>query len=164
MNSQQELIIMVGLPRSGKSTYVKTTYGQLNNYKIYELDEYRIKITGKIYEEDAEPYVWDEVRNLIANDITQGYSVVIDECNPFIGNINFWAVLNNTTKNIKCKVIKFNTDIDVCLSRLKDYNKFLSHVIKRKAGIMDSDDKVQEFCRNNNIEFIQINSSENTVN
>jgi predicted kinase len=73
------LIIMCGLPRSGKSTWIKKN--KKKNEIVVSKDVIRRTIFGHQYHENAEMFVWAVAESLARLLLMQGSSVIIDETN-----------------------------------------------------------------------------------
>jgi predicted kinase len=75
MNSR--LVLMVGLPRSGK-----TTQAQKMPYPIVSPDAIRLALHGQRFAAEAEPHVWAIAKTMVAALFLAGHSVVVlDACN-----------------------------------------------------------------------------------
>lgn len=71
------LILLVGLPRSGKTTWAKK-----QGHPIVNPDAVRLALHGKAYVQEAEPMVWAIVRYMVTALFTAGHeTVILDACN-----------------------------------------------------------------------------------
>ena len=71
------LILLVGLPRSGKTTWAKK-----KKHPIVNPDAVRLALHGKAYLAAAEPMVWAIVRYMVVALFTAGHeTVILDACN-----------------------------------------------------------------------------------
>lgn len=71
------LIMMVGLPRSGKSTQAREI-----GCPIVNPDSIRLTLTGQAFYKDAEPFVWATTRTMITSLFLAGHeTVVLDATN-----------------------------------------------------------------------------------
>jgi len=70
-----ELIMLVGLPGSGKTTYLKT---HPQNAVRLSLDDFRFLMTGKDFHPPFEPSVHAWVEQTGRYLLSQGYSILID--------------------------------------------------------------------------------------
>lgn len=73
-----KLYVMVALPRSGKSTYVRENF---KGIPVVSADQLRLLIHGERYAREQEPKVW-WVRNILLQALMeQGLDVVVDQTN-----------------------------------------------------------------------------------
>lgn len=71
------LILLIGLPRSGKTTWAKK-----QKHPIVNPDAVRLALHGKAYLALAEPMVWAIVRYMVTALFTAGHeTVILDACN-----------------------------------------------------------------------------------
>ncbi len=100
-----QLIILVGLPASGKTTFAQTIDDQIANVQRINQDEIRTK--GKC----------DELFSKYTKNINQ--TVILDRCNLTINERRYWLDLNNTNeKNVWC--IHFASNPEECKWRIKN--------------------------------------------
>jgi predicted kinase len=148
-----DLVIMCGLPRSGKSTYCDEL--KSHGFEVVELDKIRRELTGLDYLEDVEPVIFDEARSIAMDLLSKGSNVVIDESNVNVLNLAYWLKLSNKNlsyaNDLSTTIIYMTTDENTCLSRTTDEN--LKSVIKRKNIIRSTEDQVKELCEKFNINF-----------
>lgn len=71
--SDKVLICLVGLPRSGKSTWARSQ----RYYPIVNPDSVRLAIHGQRYIAEAEPFVWATVKAMVKALFLAGHSCVI---------------------------------------------------------------------------------------
>jgi len=72
----QTLIVMVGLPRSGKSTYIEKQKW-LEKYPVICPDSFRLAIHGQRFYKPAEPFVWGAVQATIKALFLRGHKTII---------------------------------------------------------------------------------------
>ena len=70
------LIVMVGLPRSGKSTAVREL-SKRHNAPIVKKDDIRLALHGHVYEKNAEPFVRAISKVMVQSLFLSGHEVVI---------------------------------------------------------------------------------------
>ena len=110
-----KLILMVGLPRSGKSTWAKTT-----GYPIVNRDSIRLALHGEAYLQKAESLVTIIEDCMVEALILAGHDkIIIDACHTTPKRRERW--LNSDKWNIEYKVIP--TIATVCLIRAKENNR-----------------------------------------
>ena len=106
------LFIMVGFPRSGKSTWIKEN----SNYLVVEPDWIRREILGHQFHKPAEPIIWLIADSFIRIALSQGQNVVLDGTNllPFIREKYI-----TLAKGMNASVIAIwvDTPMEVCVER-----------------------------------------------
>lgn len=108
------LLMMVGLPGSGKSTYANKM--KSHGYVVHSSDSIRKELYGDESIQGDGNKVFRLLHSRIINDLKEGKNVVYDATNIHSkGRVNFL----NTVKNIDCKkyCVVFATPIDKCLER-----------------------------------------------
>lgn len=126
-NERRLLVCLVGLPRSGKSTWAKS----MRRFPIVNPDSVRLAIHGQRYVAQAEPFVWAVVRTMIRALFLAGHNVVIlDATNTTRKRRDEWLSIEWET----CfKVIE--TPKEVCIERaLADGDTEIVSVIERMAS------------------------------
>ncbi len=102
------LILTMGLPRSGKSTWVKK-----QGYPIVNPDSIRLALHGQRYQSLAEPMVWAIAKIMVTALFVAGHeTVIVDATNNSKKRRDFW--LNEMWK---VKVKEINTPKDECIRR-----------------------------------------------
>lgn len=125
------LILTVGLPRSGKSSWAKST-----GHPIVNPDSIRLALHGQRFLASAEPLVWAmaflmvEALFLAGNEI-----VIVDATNTTEKRRKEWQ---SRYENVELKV--FNTSPEICIERAKQCgHDDLIPVIERMAAAWDLD-------------------------
>lgn len=131
MDNQQlpVLTVLVGLPRSGKSTLAKTM-----GYPIVNLDSIRLALTGQPFCEEAESMVSCIAKIMITSLFLAGHSrVIIDATNVTVEDRNRWI-----DKRWRREFIHITTSSGICTSRaLEDGNLQLVNVIHDKKNRLE---------------------------
>lgn len=109
------LIVLMGLPASGKSTFSTTMCDQLCNVVRVNQDEIRSK--GKCEE-------------LLSQLTKQGKTVILDRCNLSKSDRKYWVDLNLGKNKIWC--IYFNATVEECKWRIK--NRLNHPTVKPHSG------------------------------
>ena len=114
------LIVTVGLPRSGKSTWAREVTKQIHS-PIVNPDAVRMAITGQRFVKHAEPLVWTIVQCMVRALFQAGHnSVILDATNTTKARRKFWL---DECRNgfygddAKVSFIVFDTPVDVCKQR-----------------------------------------------
>jgi predicted kinase len=81
IETDHQLILPVGLPRSGKSTVMRAV-SRIHGAPLVSPDEVRRVIHGTEFRREAESFVWGVVKTIVPALFEAGHSVVIvDACN-----------------------------------------------------------------------------------
>ena len=117
------LIVTVGLPRSGKSTWVKEVTKQLH-CPIVNPDAVRFAVTGQRFVKSAEPTVWMVVRYMVRALFEAGHNtVILDATNTTKERRRFW--LDECRQGFygddaRVSFVVFDTSAEVCKQRALD--------------------------------------------
>ena len=119
------LIMTVGLPRSGKTTWAKE-----QGHPIVNPDAIRLALHGQAYSSLAEPFVWAIAKAMVRALFLAGHdTVILDATNTTEKRRSDW---NNGIWTWEYKV--FDTPADVCIERAKTSGREeLIPVIERMA-------------------------------
>lgn len=138
----KKLIILKGLPASGKSTYAKKLVDENNGaYKRINKDELRIMLDNGKWSKDNEKFVLKTRDQLILSALAEGKHVIVDDTNLHPKHL---AHLTQLVKGLaKVEIVEFNVDPEECIKRdlarpnsvgsdvIWDmYNKFLKPEVK----------------------------------
>ena len=135
----QELIIMVGYPASGKSTYVKRYKGILHDDP--SLGEKYSILSGDILKTEAKI-----IKNMKSS-LINGQSVIIDATNPSNKKRNtFIECARNIVPNIPIKIIHLTTEFNECMERNLKRDvvvpKIAFHMYEKKLEYMHIGDNI----------------------
>lgn len=108
----KKLIIMVGLPKSGKSTYVDQNY---NDMQILCPDDIRLGM-GVQFDERLEPFVWCVHNSMIRAHMERGRSIVLDSTNTLLSAIEKHIRIADEY-NYEHDIIFITTPISTCIRR-----------------------------------------------
>jgi predicted kinase len=85
-DARPTLVLTVGLPRSGKSTWARDM-----DYPIVCPDEIRLALHGKVFIKEAEPYVWAIAHTMVKALFGSRHShVILDATNLSWGRRDEW--------------------------------------------------------------------------
>ena len=117
----KRLIVTVGLPRAGKSTWARTS-----GYPIVNPDSIRLALHGQAYLAEAEPMVWVIAQYMVEALFIAGHeTVVVDATNLTKKRRTMWAKYNPEFKI-------FDTPRETCIRRAANDNRSdLIPVIKK---------------------------------
>lgn len=120
------LILTVGLPRSGKTTWAKS-----QGYPIVNPDSIRLALHGQRFQADAEPFVWAIAEVMVKALFKAGNNVVIvDATNNTAKRRNFWGNKVGFTARIESKIFDASAEECIKRARLIDDEEIIS-VIER---------------------------------
>lgn len=113
-DAKDQFVVMVGLPRSGKTTAIKRHFIP-NGYTRVCPDDVRIAFHGERFIPKAEPFVWVVVRLMVESLLLSGNKVVLDGTFTTRKRREPWEIFNATY----CWV---TTSKEVCLDRAREEN------------------------------------------
>jgi len=168
-----ELIIMVGLPGSGKSVFVndhiiKRGFNEgVYGYHVISRDDVRLAF-GYKFSHLIETNVLAVVKTMVRALMIRGINIVLDETNTHISTINMWKGLAEEY-GYKTRAIVMTTPIDICKERRKvSEGEFPEDVIDRMYEQMsvlvtdvlfnDSMDKIEFYNSNGEVDSDYIRS------
>ena len=128
------LILTVGLPRSGKSTWAKDT-----GHPMVNPDSIRLAVHGEAYRQEAEVLVWAIAKYMVKSLFIAGHpTVVLDATNTTIKRQEDWNdVAESVEAEVRFKV--FDATSALCEIRALNSNKgFLVPVIRRMAEVYEA--------------------------
>ncbi len=118
-----KLILTVGLPRSGKSTWARST-----EYPIVSPDAIRLAIHGQAFVDLAEPFVWATAKVMVRALFEAGHkTVIVDATNTTRERRDDWKS-SGWVRQYKT----FEASVAVCKERaIQTYRQELIEVIDR---------------------------------
>lgn len=133
MTEMKTLIILMGLPRSGKSTYAKR-----QGYPVVNPDSIRLALHGKNFIETAEPMIWVIAKYMVKALFYAGHDkVILDATNLTRERRQEWE--SDEWEN---EYIYFKTTKRICIKRaFNDNREDLIPVIKK----MDKEKEIDLF-------------------
>lgn len=140
MNPKPTLLLTVGLPRSGKSTWARST-----ELPMVNPDSIRLALHGKAFDSAYEDEVWRLARLMVKSLFIAGHSyVILDATNLTEQRRREWdSELWDTG------YVEFHTPVEVCTQRAITSNTpYLIPVINRMAAQREpltEDERLMEF-------------------
>ncbi len=149
VNNKQEIIVMVGLPLSGKSTVVdnmvKTPFS--DHFTIVCPDDVRMALYGQEYVKTGEKFVWATVDVMIRSLLLRGQSVIVDATNKSKWERQQWYKLAQEF-GIPLRIIHVSTSAKECVRRAEESGRTeMIEVIERMAdGFEDLEEDERFLC------------------
>ena len=128
------LHVMIGLPRSGKSTYARSL-----GIPMVEVDAIRKALTGQDFCPDAEMMVWSITKTMVNALFLAGHTeVVLDEAYNCMASYRELWPANGELIGYEVVYHLVPTSREVCIERaIQEGNYTLAHVINRLAREWD---------------------------
>ena len=129
-----KLIMLVGLPGSGKSTYISEHYSDIN---VHSSDAIREELSGDINNQDINKQVFETLHRRVKNDLANGISCCYDATNiSWKRRKAFLTELNKINCNKCCYLIA--TPFEICLQRNSNRDRVVPYqVIERMYKSFD---------------------------
>ena len=120
LKNKSKLIIMCGLPASGKNTWVsefiKKEKKNSVDYVVVELDEIRAEIFGHEFHRPAEHFVIGIAKSFVRLLLKQGKNVIINSTALTQSIRNEWISIGDEY-NYDIKIVWIKTPLKECLKR-----------------------------------------------
>lgn len=130
----KELILMVGLPRSGKSTFANVLREE-QGYPIVNPDSIRLSLHGETFLPSMEPYVWAIARTMVESLFLSGHPIVILDSTA----ITYRRRHEWMSKKWKLSYVVRSTDREECIKRAIEGGRGdLIPVINRMSKIQEN--------------------------
>ena len=125
MGTKPKLILTVGLPRSGKSTWAMQT-----GHPVVNPDSIRLALHGQPFIASAEDMVWTIARYMVNSLFIAGHqTVILDACNHTRHRRNQWK-----SSAYDLQLVPFVTSKEECIRRAKlNGQEYLISVIERMS-------------------------------
>lgn len=113
-----ELVIMVGIPGSGKSTYVQK-YREMG-YEVINPDSIRVELTGDMADQSRNHEAWLLTHQLLVYLLKIGQNAVLDATNVNLSNRRkFMKAIKEEVPNVRFKAVVVNVDKEEAVRRVK---------------------------------------------
>jgi len=129
--SNKILILTVGLPRSGKSTWSRE-----EGHPVVNPDSIRLALYGQAFIKEAEGFVWEIAYLMTKSLFLAGHdTVIIDATNISEIVRNVWE---NKFPEVEIKLQIFSTSVETCIQRAQNSGtEYLIPVITRMNESQD---------------------------
>ena len=130
------LIMTVGLPRSGKSTWAKT-YAEKHGTPIVCPDSIRLAMHGKPFIGSMEPYVWAVAKTMVKALFLSGHeTVILDATNITVERREQWK-----SRDWVRQYEEFDTTQEVCNRRCDELESDIHRDSLRIAVVRMSEER-----------------------
>lgn len=114
----QRVVVMRGIPGSGKSTWAKHFLVDLQGFKRVNMDDLRTMLTNYKFSKGNEKIVKHLAKLLVVTLVGMGEDVVIDNTSITVKHVDDWQELvESLNPNIRVAVREFDTALETCISR-----------------------------------------------
>ncbi len=118
---RKRLVMMVGLPRSGKTTRAEKIYPSVPKVNP---DAIRLALHGHPYISEAEPFVWAIARTMVKALFLAGHDIVVlDACNNTRARRDEWK-----SRSWDREFVTIDAPVAVCLSRVDGADLLLAAI------------------------------------
>ena len=128
--NRPNFILMVGLPRSGKSTWIKDN---AQNEIVVSNDWIREEILGTHYSKNANAIIWTIADAALRIVLGQGKDAIYDGVNLTKETRKFYIDLARQY-GAKIKIVLVLTPLEICIERNKVGQKLPIEVLEKMAG------------------------------
>lgn len=144
MSKAKQLVLTVGLPRSGKTTWAMKQW-----CPVVCPDAIRLAFHGQAFLPEAEPMVWVMAKYMVRSLFLAGHTrVVVDATHVSAKRRKFWIDVLPSAENLEVVLQAFYTDPEICKERaLETGHPELLEVIDRMAKEWDLPDTIQPEAR-----------------
>lgn len=131
-NDDKVLMVTVGLPKSGKSTWVDGFLKRDPDYQVVCADDIRLGM-GFQFDRKMENFVWGVHDAMLLASLERGLCVIVDGTNTTLASLIKYEKYA-TEYGYTFRIIFFDTHEDVCLKRNEGKHVVPENVILRMSG------------------------------
>lgn len=136
LNFKKNLVMMVGLPRSGKTTFIEKVLND-DKYIVLSSDKLRLSLYNERFNKEFEKEMWEIFHQMFKYFISTERSIIIDSTNLDYNVRKFYIDIAKQN-SYDTYIININTSIETCKYRCTDGNKDLIDVIEYKSDKIDT--------------------------
>lgn len=154
--NKNTLTMMCGLPRCGKSSWIRKNKGDA---VVVSPDEIRSDIFGHQFHMCAEDFVWGVAKSFVRMLLKQGKDVIVDATHISFSKRAVWLLIAKEF-DAKLKIVWIKTSVEVCKRRSaksKEGNVVPDAVIDRMAEYFQ--DPFYEYEKEVDVETIELPKS-----
>jgi predicted kinase len=137
--NRPNFILMVGLPRSGKSTWIQE---HSQNAIVVSNDWIREEILGTHYSKNANAIIWTIADAALRIILGQGKDAIYDGVNLTKETRKFYIDLARQY-GAKIKIVLVITPLEICMERNKSGNKLPNDVLEKMASSYERPDRTE---------------------
>jgi predicted kinase len=115
--SMQRVVILQGLPGSGKTTWAKRFIALHKDWCRINRDDIRSMLYGSDWSGIRESLVTSMRDAMYVQALLQGWNVIIDDTNLRMYTIDRLCILGQVPALVDIKVLEFTTPVEVCIHR-----------------------------------------------
>lgn len=108
-----EMIMLVGLPGSGKSSWADNFVKENPNYKIHSFDKLRKELLGDVNDQSNNTKVFENLHKRIIEDLKSGVSLIYDATN--LNKRRRIGFLRSLPKYVTTRCVLFLTPVETCI-------------------------------------------------
>lgn len=128
-----ELIMLIGIPGSGKSFWAENYVKKHSNYIIHSSDALRKELYDDEEDQTHNEELFVELHKRIRKDLLAGHSVIYDATNlSKKKRIHFFNTLPRCTKHIHKKCVLFMTGVNDCIVRNQLRDRYVPDIVIRR--------------------------------
>lgn len=113
----KKMLVLIGLPASGKSTFALKLIKENTNFVRISRDDLRMSLFGTEHNPSVEGFITSVQDSLIKNALHKGKSVVIDNCNIRQQYRNDLFKIAESIRDVTYEEIIFNSSVEECIER-----------------------------------------------
>ena len=157
MKNNLKVIILIGLPSSGKTTWAKNFIAKNQNYIRISRDDFRLMLKNQqICNNTIENLISELCENTIIKSLVKKQNIIIDNTNLKLKYINNFIKLTQYYADIE--YILFDVSIEECIKRDKNRENSVGERVIKK---MNNDLKILK--ENFNFQFIKKNTDKKII-